>query len=192
MGQGDGYLVWFVHGTNCCILLGLCPKQPDGGQPSLLKCCLLSLFLSPGSPSTARCLCPHTLFTFLNPYHLQPLCGLQPCRSGCLGGYLADQLCDFVTTANAALLGWWGPKETVWPEPAQYLAACYRSCSNLVSHEPWSSCLCCSQVDPAWSVARFMHGYKLQHLVSATEDAEFLLEWDPAGDVTGEVPGRSC
>lgn len=38
-------------------------------------------------------------------------------------------------------------------------------------------------MDPAWSVARFVHGYKLQHLVSATADAEFLLEWDPAGYV---------
>lgn len=63
-----------------------------------------SVFLSQ-VPSTVRCLCPNTLFTFLNPYHLQPLYGLQPCRSGCLGGYLTDQLCDFVTTANAALLG---------------------------------------------------------------------------------------
>lgn len=83
-----------------------------------------------------------------------------------------------------------GTKGDSWgPEPAQYLAAHCRSCSNLLPQEPWSPHLCSSQVESARSVAGVLLGCKLQHLVSASKDAEFLPEWGLVDYVTGGVLG---
>lgn len=102
-GREPGYLVWFVPGTNCCMLLGFCPKQPAGGQRSLLKYCLLSLCSSPSSPALQGA-CAPTPSLPSPTYLICNLCmGFSHVDVGALEGTSLTGSVTLVTTTNATL-----------------------------------------------------------------------------------------
>lgn len=135
VGQGAGYLVWFFH---CCILLGFRPKQPAGGQLSLLS--LLSLCSSPSSPAL-----PATPSSPFSTHTICSLCvGFSRVEAGALVGTSLTSFVTLVNTSSAALLGRLSVARACTitataTDPAQI---------NMLPHEPWSPHLCCSQVDP--------------------------------------------
>lgn len=164
--MGYLYLVWFFHGTNCCILLEFLPKQPGDDQPSLLKCRLLSLFSSPSSPALPGACSP----TPSSPFSTHTICSLRVGFShvevGVLEGTsLTDSVMTLVTTTNVQHCLGGGDQRRRSVARACTVAGCLlQILLKSVTREPWSPHLCCSQVKPAWSVARFMHRYKLWHL----------------------------